>query len=87
VVHVIATDPAARCHMTGHTYLGPVPGVGRCVRCGRPPTHAPPTPTRRDTRPSRDTTLAVLAGGVRGAQRPKPPGQAGELPGTAWAGW
>ncbi|MFJ3981380.1 sulfurtransferase TusA family protein [Streptomyces fungicidicus] len=32
VVHVIATDPAAPldlpawCHMTGHTYLGPVPG-------------------------------------------------------------
>jgi hypothetical protein len=31
-VHVIATDPAAPldlpawCHMTGHTYLGPVPG-------------------------------------------------------------
>ncbi|MFF0051667.1 sulfurtransferase TusA family protein [Streptomyces sp. NPDC005498] len=31
VVHVIATDPAAPldlpawCHMTGHTYLGPVP--------------------------------------------------------------
>ncbi|CAL9408364.1 Sulfur carrier protein TusA [Streptomyces sp. enrichment culture] len=34
VVHVIATDPAAPldlpawCHMTGHTYLGPVPGEG-----------------------------------------------------------
>ncbi|MEV0181978.1 sulfurtransferase TusA family protein [Streptomyces sp. NPDC050625] len=32
VVHVIATDPAAPldlpawCHMTGHDYLGPVPG-------------------------------------------------------------
>ncbi|MFF8572659.1 sulfurtransferase TusA family protein [Streptomyces sp. NPDC015408] len=32
VVHVIATDPAAPldlpawCHMTGHTYLGPLPG-------------------------------------------------------------
>ncbi|WP_225840144.1 sulfurtransferase TusA family protein [Streptomyces sp. NK08204] len=32
VVHVIATDPAAPldlpawCHMTGHRYLGPVPG-------------------------------------------------------------
>jgi tRNA 2-thiouridine synthesizing protein A len=32
VVHVIATDPAAPldlpawCHMTGHMYLGPVPG-------------------------------------------------------------
>ncbi|MFF7216356.1 sulfurtransferase TusA family protein [Streptomyces sp. NPDC008238] len=33
VVHVIATDPAAPldlsawCHMTGHDYLGPVPGT------------------------------------------------------------
>ncbi|MEU4898687.1 sulfurtransferase TusA family protein [Streptomyces sp. NPDC044780] len=33
VVHVIATDPAAPldlpawCHMTGHAYLGPVPGA------------------------------------------------------------
>ncbi|GAB7110034.1 hypothetical protein JCM4814A_83490 [Streptomyces phaeofaciens JCM 4814] len=32
LVHVIATDPAAPldlpawCHMTGHTYVGPVPG-------------------------------------------------------------
>lgn len=32
VVHVVATDPAAPldlpawCHMTGHHYLGPVPG-------------------------------------------------------------
>ncbi|MFE6287454.1 sulfurtransferase TusA family protein [Streptomyces sp. NPDC057877] len=37
VVHVIATDPAAPldlpawCHMTGHTYLGPVPGSERPV--------------------------------------------------------
>lgn len=37
VVHVIATDPAAPldlpawCHMTGHTYLGPVPGSGTGV--------------------------------------------------------
>ncbi|WBO61932.1 sulfurtransferase TusA family protein [Streptomyces camelliae] len=35
VVRVIATDPAAPldlpawCHMTGHHYLGPVPGTGR----------------------------------------------------------
>ncbi|MET9290999.1 sulfurtransferase TusA family protein [Streptomyces sp. NPDC003077] len=33
LVHIIATDPAAPldlpawCHMTGHTYLGPVPGT------------------------------------------------------------
>jgi tRNA 2-thiouridine synthesizing protein A len=32
VIHLIATDPAAPldlpawCHLTGHTYLGPVPG-------------------------------------------------------------
>jgi tRNA 2-thiouridine synthesizing protein A len=32
VLHLIATDPAAPldlpawCHLTGHTYLGPVPG-------------------------------------------------------------
>ncbi|MGY1401313.1 sulfurtransferase TusA family protein [Streptomyces sp. SS10] len=37
VVHVIATDPAAPldlpawCHMTGHTYLGPVPDDDRPV--------------------------------------------------------
>ncbi|MBQ0986059.1 sulfurtransferase TusA family protein [Streptomyces sp. F63] len=35
VVHLIATDPAAPldlpawCHLTGHTYLGPVPGTPR----------------------------------------------------------
>ncbi|MFE9770794.1 sulfurtransferase TusA family protein [Streptomyces sp. NPDC005931] len=35
VVHVIATDPAAPldlpawCHMTGHAYLGPVPGTAQ----------------------------------------------------------
>ncbi|KAB8191471.1 sulfurtransferase TusA family protein [Nonomuraea phyllanthi] len=35
VVHLIATDPAAPvdlpawCHLTGHTYLGPVPGTER----------------------------------------------------------
>ncbi|MGW0767235.1 sulfurtransferase TusA family protein [Streptomyces sp. NPDC002676] len=35
LVHIIATDPAAPldlpawCHMTGHDYLGPVPGHGR----------------------------------------------------------
>ncbi|MFH8370632.1 sulfurtransferase TusA family protein [Streptomyces sp. NPDC018031] len=37
VVHVIATDPAAPldlpawCHMTGHTYLGPVAGTEQPV--------------------------------------------------------
>ncbi|MCW5252926.1 sulfurtransferase TusA family protein [Streptomyces sp. SHP 1-2] len=35
VVHVVATDPAAPldlpawCHLTGHVYLGPVPGTER----------------------------------------------------------
>jgi tRNA 2-thiouridine synthesizing protein A len=35
VIHLIATDPAAPldlpawCHLTGHTYLGPVPGSRR----------------------------------------------------------
>ncbi|WP_431932716.1 sulfurtransferase TusA family protein [Nonomuraea jabiensis] len=39
VIHLIATDPAAPvdlpawCHLTGHTYLGPVPGA-------EPPTYA-----------------------------------------------
>lgn len=33
VIHLIATDPAAPldlpawCHLTGHTYLGPIPGA------------------------------------------------------------
>ncbi|MFF7441467.1 sulfurtransferase TusA family protein [Streptomyces sp. NPDC008122] len=37
VVHVVATDPAAPldlpawCHMTGHAYLGRVPGAGSPV--------------------------------------------------------
>ncbi|WP_391961148.1 sulfurtransferase TusA family protein, partial [Streptomyces somaliensis] len=50
VVHVIATDPAAPldlpawCHMTGHHYLGPVPGDG--------PVYALRTAARaRPTRP------------------------------------
>ena len=35
VIHVTATDPAAPldlpawCHLTGHTYLGAIPGAGR----------------------------------------------------------
>ncbi len=34
VIHLIATDPAAPldlpawCHLTGHTYLGPIPTAG-----------------------------------------------------------
>ncbi|WP_416980743.1 sulfurtransferase TusA family protein [Streptomyces sp. T028] len=57
VVHVVATDPAAPldlpawCHMTGHTYLGPVPGTDRAVYALRlaadaSPTH-PEAPWRR----------------------------------------
>jgi tRNA 2-thiouridine synthesizing protein A len=51
VVHVIATDPAAPldlpawCHMTGHTYLGPVPGSDRPVYALRLAANA------RSTRP------------------------------------
>lgn len=51
VVHVIATDPAApldlpaRCHMTGHTYLGPVldPDLDRGVCALRLTAEALPT--------------------------------------------
>jgi tRNA 2-thiouridine synthesizing protein A len=48
VVHVVATDPAAPldlpawCHMTGHTYLGPVP-AGRPVYALRLTADARPT--------------------------------------------
>lgn len=52
-VHVIATDPAAPldlpawCHLTGHTYLGPVPDdTGRDVYALR--LAADPAPTRPD---------------------------------------
>jgi tRNA 2-thiouridine synthesizing protein A len=37
VIHLIATDPAAPldlpawCHLTDHTYLGPVPGTDRPI--------------------------------------------------------
>ncbi|GGP96633.1 sulfurtransferase TusA family protein [Streptomyces roseolilacinus] len=49
VVHVIATDPAAPldlpawCHMTGHAYLGPVPGAERPVYALRLAADALPT--------------------------------------------
>ncbi|MET8702897.1 sulfurtransferase TusA family protein [Kitasatospora sp. NPDC004723] len=53
VVHVISTDPAAPldlpawCHLTGHDYLGPVPGPdGRDVYALR--LTADPVPTRPD---------------------------------------
>ncbi|MFJ5926214.1 sulfurtransferase TusA family protein [Kitasatospora sp. NPDC092948] len=49
VVHVHATDPAAPldlpawCHLTGHTYLGPVADETYALRLT-----AHPTPTRAD---------------------------------------
>ncbi|MET9080848.1 sulfurtransferase TusA family protein [Streptomyces sp. NPDC004237] len=57
VVPVVATDPAAPldlhawCHMTGHVYLGSVPGADRAVHALRLagdayPTH-PQAPWRR----------------------------------------
>jgi tRNA 2-thiouridine synthesizing protein A len=52
LVHVIARDPAAPldlpawCHMTGHTYLGPVPDPDRAVYALR--LTATPVRTRRD---------------------------------------
>ncbi|KUL21312.1 sulfurtransferase TusA family protein [Streptomyces regalis] len=63
VVHVIATDPAAPldlpawCHMTGHTYLGPVPDPHRDVYALRLTADALPTrpdaPWRPDARQAR----------------------------------
>ncbi|WP_051722440.1 hypothetical protein [Streptomyces albus] len=52
VVRLIATDPAAPldlaawCHLTGHTYLGPVPGTPRPAYALRVSPGA--RPTRRD---------------------------------------
>ncbi|GAA3368305.1 hypothetical protein GCM10020367_06140 [Streptomyces sannanensis] len=52
LVHVVATDPAAPldlpawCHMTGHTYLGPLPSGDRPVYELR--LAADPRPTRPD---------------------------------------
>ncbi|WP_053914732.1 sulfurtransferase TusA family protein [Streptomyces sp. SCSIO 75703] len=52
VVHVVTTDPAAPldlpawCHMTGHHYLGPVPGTSAPVHALR--LTATPRPTRPD---------------------------------------
>jgi tRNA 2-thiouridine synthesizing protein A len=57
VVHLIATDPAAPldlpawCHLTGHTYLGPVPGARPTYAVG---ISADATPTDAD-RPWRPT--------------------------------
>lgn len=49
IVHIIATDPAAPldlpawCHMTGHTYLGPVPAHDQPVYALRLAADARPT--------------------------------------------
>ncbi|WP_055480215.1 sulfurtransferase TusA family protein [Sphaerimonospora mesophila] len=58
VVHLIATDPAAPidlpawCHLTGHSYLGPLPEADR-------PTYALRVePTGRATRPRAPWHLA-----------------------------
>ncbi|MBF8189270.1 sulfurtransferase TusA family protein [Nonomuraea sp. K274] len=58
VIHLIATDPAAPvdlpawCHLTGHTYLGPVPGAER-------PTYAlRVTNTAKDTEPGKPWHMA-----------------------------
>ncbi|MFF4573092.1 sulfurtransferase TusA family protein [Streptomyces sp. NPDC001410] len=71
VVHVIATDPAAPldlpawCHLTSHTYLGPVPAPpGRPTPSASPPPPGPPAPTHRGTGPT----------GATGATEPEPCG-------------
>lgn len=49
VVHIIATDPAALldlpawCHLTGHDYLGPLPGTTQAVYALRLAADARPT--------------------------------------------
>ncbi|WP_030797077.1 sulfurtransferase TusA family protein [Streptomyces sp. NRRL S-337] len=58
VVHIIATDPAAPldlpawCHMTGHHYLGPVPGNDPPVYALRISAHALPTKVDAPWRPT-----------------------------------
>ncbi|WP_229830033.1 sulfurtransferase TusA family protein [Actinoplanes ianthinogenes] len=57
LVHLIATDPAAPldlpawCHLTGHGYLGPVPG-DRPTYAVEVAADAKPTDARRPWRPS-----------------------------------
>ncbi|WP_214317520.1 sulfurtransferase TusA family protein [Nonomuraea sediminis] len=49
VIHLIASDPAAPldlpawCHLTGHTYLGRVPGAGRATYALRVAAAGPAT--------------------------------------------
>ncbi|MEU7281787.1 sulfurtransferase TusA family protein [Streptomyces sp. NPDC045431] len=58
VVHVIATDPAAPldlpawCHMTGHTYVGPVPGTDQPVYALELSADARPTRVDAPWRPA-----------------------------------
>ncbi|GIF14251.1 sulfurtransferase TusA family protein [Actinoplanes teichomyceticus] len=57
LVHLIATDPAAPldlpawCHLTGHGYLGPVPGRERPTYAVEVAADARPTDARRPWRP------------------------------------
>lgn len=68
VVHLVTTDPAAPidlpawCHLTGHTYLGPVPAGGAAVAR---PAHAPDT--------ARPATYALVVQPTVLATRPDAP--------------
>ncbi|MFI7311025.1 sulfurtransferase TusA family protein [Streptomyces hygroscopicus] len=93
VVHVVATDPAAPldlpawCHLTGHTYLGPVPGERPVyAHSGSPRAPAAPAGTHRGIRSGRDRRS------LRTSERPSrlaamvaaSPGRAAE-PGWPWS--
>jgi tRNA 2-thiouridine synthesizing protein A len=82
VVHLVTTDPAAPidlpawCHLTGHTYLGPVPGDAAVTRPARepaplpgPPAHAPDT--------ARPATYALVVQPAVLATRPDAPWHTG----------
>ena len=61
LVHVIATDPAAPldlaawCHLTGHTYLGPVPATDRPTYAIQTTASAISTDTNRPWHPTAAT--------------------------------
>jgi tRNA 2-thiouridine synthesizing protein A len=60
VIHVVATDPAAPldlpawCHLTGHAYLGPVPGTGRATYAVRVAAVSVPTDAAQPWRTTPD---------------------------------
>ncbi|MER6591375.1 sulfurtransferase TusA family protein [Micromonospora purpureochromogenes] len=62
VIHLIATDPAAPldlpawCHLTGHTYLGPVPGAARPTYAVQVAAASVPTDVAQPWRPARGTS-------------------------------